>query len=211
MQCAAIHLRIFKRPCLSKNSSCRYGRFFFARSHKTIAKIACRFFTTSYFIPADLSTFKIFHTSPMLENMILLNHKECTAIEIHAEKTYPYECCGFLLGMRRGEDDFVVSEIIPAENQCKPAPGKQFKIHAGDFFNVQKYSKKKDSAVIGIYHSHPDSPALPSKKDLAAAWPGFINAICAVRRGLAIDTQIFKLSKDRTSFEPIKMKIVEPV
>src|SRR5690348_6080819 len=38
------------------------------------------------------------------------------AIRQHGERTYPYECCGFLLGTMQ-DDLNVLAEVYPAENE----------------------------------------------------------------------------------------------
>ena len=55
--------------------------------------------------------------------------------------------------------------------------------------------------MIGIYHSHPDHPNVPSEFDREYALPWYVYFITSVEDGTAIDTRCWRLLDDRSGFE----------
>ncbi|MEX2273502.1 MAG: M67 family metallopeptidase [Vicinamibacterales bacterium] len=87
------------------------------------------------------------------------------ALIAHAEREAPHECCGLLIG--KGN---TVREAHPARN--KMASQTRFQINPADHFVAIRKARAAGLEVIGAYHSHPDSAALPSARDLAEASEG---------------------------------------
>jgi len=83
----------------------------------------------------------------------------------HAEREAPNECCGLLIG--KGQS---VSDAHPARN--KVASQTRFQINPSDHFVAIRKARAAGLEVIGAYHSHPNSAALPSASDLADASEG---------------------------------------
>ena len=94
-----------------------------------------------------------------------------------ASKGYPYEIAGFLLG-KTGEKD-TVSELYPVENVAS-AKERRFEIADLDYIKAETYALARDLDVIGIYHSHPDYPAIPSIHDLKSAQDVFAYVIVSI-------------------------------
>lgn len=73
----------------------------------------------------------------------------------HAEKCYPSEACGFVVGS--GKKAF----FMPCNN-TSPSPSDQFVIDPND------YARAEDSGeILAIWHSHPNLPTTPSEADRA--------------------------------------------
>jgi proteasome lid subunit RPN8/RPN11 len=87
----------------------------------------------------------------------------------HARECAPEECCGMLIG--RGDR---IEDARPARNASE-APTVRFLIDPRDHFAAIKDARQRGLAVIGFYHSHPHSAAIPSETDRAeAAYPGHL-------------------------------------
>ena len=65
--------------------------------------------------------------------------------------------------------------------------------------------------MLGVFHSHPDHPNLPSEFDRQWAWPNFSYLITSVVEGKAVDSRSWRLSEDRTSFSEEIIEIGEQV
>lgn len=78
------------------------------------------------------------------------------------------ECCGYLLGSIQGQDN-ILHTIVPMQN-IHPAPHTHFTFSPHDQIKVAQIIKKMPLQIIGIYHSHPSSPPLPSSQDLEFAF-----------------------------------------
>jgi proteasome lid subunit RPN8/RPN11 len=104
-------------------------------------------------------------------------------IRKHGEQTYPYECCGFLLGSRDGETN-TLAEVYPAENERQESKETRYLITPEQSKRADDYARSRGLGVIGYYHSHPDHPAAPSGYDLDhSCWPGESYIIVAVEHG----------------------------
>ena len=70
-------------------------------------------------------------------------------------------------------------------------------------------------SIAGFYHSHPDHPAQWSQTDLAEAhWLGCSYVITAVAKGVAAQTNSFRLAGDTEEnkrFELEQIEVHEPV
>jgi len=121
-------------------------------------------------------------------------------IRRHGEKTYPYECCGFLLGSREGETN-ILSEALAAENERQESQETRYLITPEQYKRSDDYARSRGLGVIGYYHSHPDHPAAPSGYDLDhSCWPGESYIIVAVEAGKSAALNSFT-KPDYTSFE----------
>src|SRR2546426_3922741 len=86
------------------------------------------------------------------------------AIRAHARKTYPEECCGFLIG-RDGGDVRVVTEARPTRNVHPEPRTSRYRIDNGATRAVEMEFRTGDLRLVGFYHSHPDQGATPSDFD----------------------------------------------
>ncbi|MEM9214524.1 MAG: M67 family metallopeptidase [Cyanobacteria bacterium P01_F01_bin.150] len=64
---------------------------------------------------------------------------------------------------------------------------RRYWIDPKDMLAAQKYARNNGLNIIGIYHSHPDHPAVPSECDRACAWPEYSYIIVSVPAGKASD------------------------
>lgn len=124
------------------------------------------------------------------------------AIEVHGEASYPYEGGGFLLGSLE-DGAFVVIKVMPIDNEWEdPARQDRFAIQEQTSMKAQLEAMKQGLDVIGVFHSHPDHPPVPSQWDLEwATWPNFSFLITRVDEGKAVQTRAWRLADDRHSYE----------
>jgi len=114
------------------------------------------------------------------------------SIESHLESAYPNEACGFLLGsdaQRRRN----ITHLIQVENQSTENQRRRFVIDPLDYLKTEKFAAKEGLTLLGIYHSHPDHPAIPSVHDLEFAQPYFSYFIHSITSGKTTDTRSYRL------------------
>ncbi|QQE67226.1 hypothetical protein GFS31_39390 [Leptolyngbya sp. BL0902] len=68
-------------------------------------------------------------------------------------------------------------------------------IDPADLLRIQKEARDQDLEIIGIVHSHPDHPAIPSECDRQLAWPVYSYVIASVREGQVVDVQSWRLNE----------------
>lgn len=109
------------------------------------------------------------------------------------EQSYPYECCGVLLGQVDG-DERRVQAIAPSANARTDSPQNRYLIEPRELIRVQREAREQGLDIIGFYHSHPDHPAQPSPTDLEEAhWLGCSYVITSVAGRVAGATRSFLL------------------
>lgn len=122
------------------------------------------------------------------------------AIRAHAESTYPDECCGLLLG-KLSQNSKTLVEVMATENSWSAEAAETFSaIDAIDLgsnqrrhyaitpevmLRAQRQARDRQLDIIGIYHSHPDHPAIPSEFDRVYAWHQYSYIIVSVQQGKA--------------------------
>ena len=139
----------------------------------------------------------------------------------HGVETYPYECCGALLGRDQSfteKDDSsakghgTLREILalfPLVNRRDDSPRNRFSVSGDDVREAEKCATAQGLEVIGWYHSHPDHPARPSEYDRDHAWPWYSYIIVSVRAGVAEDMTSWRLKDDRSEFLEEKIDSVK--
>ena len=128
-------------------------------------------------------------------------------IQEHGVETYPYECCGALLG-RDNETQREVVDLLPLANQRNDSPRNRFAVTPGDVQMAEKRAREMGVDVIGWYHSHPNAPARPSEFDREHAWPWYSYIIVSVEASGPRDTKSWRLRDDRSVYDP---EVIESV
>jgi proteasome lid subunit RPN8/RPN11 len=125
--------------------------------------------------------------------MLKIGKANYDAIRQHGEETYPYECCGVLLGQMEG-DVRVVTSTARCGNTRDDSPHNRYNIDPKELIKIQREGRERGEDIIGFYHSHPDHPAQWSHTDLAEAhWFGCSYVITSVEKGKAAVTNSFEL------------------
>ena len=139
--------------------------------------------------------------------MIRLKSADIEEIKQIAQKTYPHECCGVMVGsVENGVK--TVTQLIPAENQRTDSPANRYLITPDLLNELEKKLKGTDRAIVGFFHSHPEVPARPSTYDQDHAWPWYSYVIVSVNKGQAGEIHNWKLKDDRSAFDAEKMELL---
>jgi proteasome lid subunit RPN8/RPN11 len=116
------------------------------------------------------------------------------AIRAHGEETYPYECCGVLLGHGAANGWHAVS-AMRAGNTRTDSAHNRYDIAPLELVRIERDARLQGLDIAGFYHSHPDHPAQWSPTDFAEAhWIGCLYVITAVAHGKAEVTNAFLLA-----------------
>ena len=139
------------------------------------------------------------------------------AICAHAQSSYPHECCGLLLG-KLNQDSKTLLEVMATENAWNAEAVESFSeidanlnqsanqsshyaIAPEVMLKAQREARDRGLDIIGIYHSHPDHPAIPSEFDRVCAWQPYSYIIVSVPQGKAGKVQSWSLD-DHHQFQP---------
>ena len=135
--------------------------------------------------------------------MLAVSNDLIEKINKHVEKAYPEEGAGFLIGVE-GE----VQQILPLGNAREDeARHNRFLITPEDYLKAELTADKFGLSLIGVFHSHPDCPNVPSEYDREWAQPFFSYIITRVDKGKVSNHRSWRLIEDRTKYEEEKIEI----
>lgn len=113
-----------------------------------------------------------------------------------ARKCFPDECCGFLFGEEKGCERFF-SEILIVDNAKEGDKRRRFSITPRDYLKAELMATRLNLTLLGVYHSHPLHPAVPSEHDLNVAMPYFSYVIVSVYGDDNTSVRSWKLNDER--------------
>ncbi len=109
---------------------------------------------------------------------------------------FPDECCGFLFGTEN-ENIRSFTKILVVENTKEGDKKRRFSITPRDYMKAETLASELDLTLLGVYHSHPVHPAIPSEHDLSVAMPYFSYVIVSVYGENDIHVRSWKLNDER--------------
>ena len=111
-----------------------------------------------------------------------------------AVNAFPDECCGFMFGREDVSGNRIVTQALPINNSAVENRKRRFVISPKDYMKGEQYAIANDIQLLGIYHSHPNHPAIPSEHDRVAAQPFFSYVIISVQNGNVDHTRSWVLN-----------------
>ena len=117
----------------------------------------------------------------------------------HARTDAPLECCGLLIGsVELVEESHRVANVRRSTTTFEIDP-------AGHFAAIRK-ARASNRAVVGAYHSHPVTAAVPSETDVREANdPQFVHLIVSLAGGEA-DVRAYLIGNGTVEPLPLEME-----
>ncbi len=135
--------------------------------------------------------------------MLAITNDLIGQINSHVEEAYPEEGAGFLIGVE-GE----VKQILPLPNAREDeARHNRFLITPEDYLKAELTADRLGLSLIGVFHSHPDCPNIPSEYDREWAQPFFSYIITRVDEGKPVSHRSWRLVEDRSKYEEEEISI----
>ena len=111
--------------------------------------------------------------------------------------TFPDECCGFLFGREETDGTRLILDILAVDNSKEGDKRRRFEISPQDYMTAEQHAFDHDWTLLGVYHSHPKHPAIPSEHDRKAAQPFFSYVIVSVISNEDITVRSWLLNDDQ--------------
>lgn len=136
---------------------------------------------------------------------VVLKHQLQQQIFAEMVASYPNEGGGFLVGTLEGdnvriEDVVHITNTFSAEEQYH-----RYAMTPQDWARLEDQADERGLTLVGYYHSHPDSPAIPSIYDRDHALPNFTYIITSVLNTTGTpapaEQRVWRLRADRTQFD----------
>ncbi|MEL6652362.1 MAG: M67 family metallopeptidase [Bacteroidota bacterium] len=119
-----------------------------------------------------------------------------------AEARFPNECCGFFYG-QDSDDKRIISLARPVTNSKDGDQRRRFEISALDYLHAERFATEQGLQLLGIYHSHPNHPAIPSEHDRKQAVPHFSYIILSIQEGTFDQLRSWQLNAEEQFEEEI--------
>jgi len=162
--------------------------------------------------------------------VLTLTPAQLQIMQADAEQAYPHEGCGLLLGRFNSGSDNTASrhtlyQVKLLVNAWQPdvaqsltdrsgdealTASRRYWIDPQDMLSAQKEARAQGLSIIGVYHSHPDHPAIPSECDRTLAWSDYAYIIVSVHNGLAVDVKCWQLN-DQHQFQAKSMIVTDDI
>lgn len=102
-----------------------------------------------------------------------------------------------------------VTEIVTLANtREESARRNRYLLSSEDYLEGENEASRLGLEVLGVFHSHPNHPNLPSEYDRQWAWPNFSYLITSVMMGKAQESRSWRLAEDRSNFVEEELEIV---
>lgn len=139
---------------------------------------------------------------------ILLSREQLESITAHAREDYPREACGLMAGR-----DGAVLRLYRMKNlDASPV---SYRLDPSEQLRAMREMERDGLEIVGIYHSHPDAPAMPSQTDISRAFfpgtrepnfPGAAYLIVSLSSGEP-EIRAFRITSD--AVEKVRLKIAD--
>ena len=114
-----------------------------------------------------------------LKHVLSLDAEARAIIERDALEIFPDECCGFLFGEEIGGIRYItIAQTVI--NHKLGDKRRRFEIEPVDYMRAERFADENKLQLLGVYHSHPLHPAVPSEHDRVAAVPFFSYIITSI-------------------------------
>lgn len=154
--------------------------------------------------------------------MLNITATAADTIRRHSEEGFPFEICGLLVGNTDGATR-EVREAWPLRNAWEDDPEqraemfkaveatggpataaaweaedttRRFFVSPRDQMLAEKRARTLGFQVVGVYHTHPNHPAVPSPFDRSVAWEGWSYVIVSVRDGQVAEFRSWSIEDD---------------
>ncbi|NTV98444.1 MAG: M67 family metallopeptidase [Chlorobiaceae bacterium] len=133
-------------------------------------------------------------------------------IQERAFRELPYECCGLLAGIRnidhRGNVENIVYEVAPCKNCLYYGKEHGFEISYNEYLDVEREAERMGYVIVGSYHSHINSPAVPSLHDVDFARSGHSMVIISLINSRPKEVTAW-LMRESGGFHQDPIKVIE--
>ncbi len=117
----------------------------------------------------------------------------------HARREAPIECCGVL----GGRDEHVL-KLYQATNAERSRY--RYNIEPQELFRINRECEENGWQFLAIYHSHPDSAAYPSPRDVErASWPESLYLIVSLLSPENSEVRAFRIRNGEVTEEKIEI------
>jgi proteasome lid subunit RPN8/RPN11 len=139
--------------------------------------------------------------------MLVIPTAELGRIREQAQREYPGQCCGLLLGICQDGEKLALRAEPCVNAAADRAQG--YAIAPAELIDRLRAARRQQWQILGFYHSHADRPANPSDLDVSCAWPNCSYLVLSVEEGQMTVFRSFIAGRQAGMLEePVKVSAV---
>ena len=127
--------------------------------------------------------------------MLQLTPNILQTLQKDAADSFPDECCGFFYG-NVSDEVKTITRVHPVFNAKEGDKKRRFEISPREYMKAERFADEQGLTLLGVYHSHPQHPAIPSETDRLAAQPVFSYVIIPVYDSVTGIARSWTLNED---------------
>ncbi|MEZ5004727.1 MAG: M67 family metallopeptidase [Chitinophagales bacterium] len=139
--------------------------------------------------------------------ILILESEPDILMRKHSIEDFPNESCGFMYGYET-ETERVVTIARPVINSKEGDQKRRFEISPFDYMKAEAFALQKNLTLLGVYHSHPQHPAIASVHDLKSAMPFFSYVIYSVMNAKIDDVKSWQLKDNGEEFYEEEVRLI---
>ena len=112
-----------------------------------------------------------------------------------ARTGYPDETCGLLVG-RSADRTTLIGDLVQTRNLTAERARDRYELAPEELLAADGAARERGLEIVGVWHSHPDHPAVPSVTDREKAWAGWSYLIASVGQAGLGDLRSWRLQED---------------
>ncbi len=154
---------------------------------------------------------------------VTIRRRALDQIVAQAEREFPFECCGFLIGDAGAEEVRPITNVQNRKHAEDPAAFARdartaFLMEPREHLAVLQEVDRRGLALRAVYHSHPDHDAYFSATDRAQAcsfdpaepdYPDTVHIVMSVRAGRFARAAVFRWDPERKEFVEAELKLAD--
>ena len=119
-------------------------------------------------------------------------------IVAHGRTEAPFEACGYL-----AEKDGIINQHFELTNIDKSPV--HFSMDPAEQFAVVKECRNRGLQICAVYHTHPETPARPSKEDIKLAYDPSVSYVIVSLAEADPNIKSFNIQKGIVEPEPLRI------
>lgn len=131
--------------------------------------------------------------------MLVIPQAIYDAVLAHGRAGFPQETCGLLCGR-----DGIVSAFHPMTNLDQSR--EHFMMDPKEQFAAVKALRAQGLSIAAVYHTHPDTPARPSKEDIRLAKTPGVSTVILSLAGPEPVLKSFRIADGVAVPEPVEIR-----
>ncbi len=139
--------------------------------------------------------------------VVHLSRSHLQIIEDHSVSSFPEEACALLIGVEEPAGRILIEEVLLSPNVAEDKQ-RYFEIDPSVRIKAEKKLRGHAHKIVGVFHSHPEGEAKPSKTDEKSVIEReFVWLIAALDASGSFELNAYQPRVDQVGFNTVTLQI----